>query len=89
MKIRSKHDDLFNYFFCDHGKLSKEYLKKCKHFLENQLNNNKPKTKEFNLDQYKIDELTLDYIYKKLLNNEVKNDKNRNYIKRNERFKRK
>ena len=89
MKIRSKHDDLFNYFFCDHGKLSKEYLKKCKHFLENQLNNNKPKTKEFNLDQYKIDELTLDYIYKKLLNNEVRNDKNRNYIKRNERFKRK
>ena len=71
MTIKSKHNDLFNYFFCDHGKLSKEYLKKCKHFLENQLNNNRPKTKEFNLNQYKTDKLTLDYINKKLLN-EVK-----------------
>ena len=35
------------------------------------LNNNKPKTKEFNLDQYKSDKLTLDYLNKKLLN-EVK-----------------
>ena len=71
MTIKSKHNDLFNYFFCDHGKLSKEYLKKCKHFLENQLNNNRPKTKEFNLNQYKSDKLTLDYLNKKLLN-EVK-----------------
>ena len=71
MTIKSKHNDLFNYFFCDHGKLSKEYLKKCEHFLENQLNNNRPKTKEFNLNQYKTDKLTLDYINKKLLN-EVK-----------------
>ena len=72
MTIRSKHNDLFNYFFCEHNELSKEYLKKCKHFLENQLNNNKPKTKEFNLDQYKTDKLTLDYLNKKHLNNEEK-----------------
>tara|TARA_R100001530_G_scaffold76215_1_gene53521 strand:- start:1109 stop:1327 length:219 start_codon:yes stop_codon:yes gene_type:complete len=71
MTIRSKHNDLFNYFFCEHNELSKEYLKKCKHFLENQLNNNKPKTKEFNLDQYKTDKLTLDYLNKKH-SNEVK-----------------
>ena len=72
MKIRSKHNNLLNYFIYDDKDLSREYVKKCKHFLENQLNNNKPKTKEFNLNQYKTDKLTLDYINKKLLNNEVK-----------------
>jgi uncharacterized LabA/DUF88 family protein len=72
MKIRSKHNNLLNYFIYDDKYLSKEYVKKCKHFLENQLNNNKPKTKEFNLNQYKTDKLTLNYINKKLLNNEVK-----------------
>ena len=71
MTIRSKHNNLLNYFIYDDKDLSKEYVKKCKHFLENQLNNNKPRTKEFNLDQYKTDKLALDYLNKKLLN-EVK-----------------
>ena len=71
MTIRSKHNNLLNYFIYDDKYLSKEYVKKCKHFLENRLNNNKPKTKEFNQNQYKSDKLTLDYINKKHLN-EVK-----------------
>jgi len=68
MTIYSKKNNLLNYFIYDDKDLSKEYVKKCKHFLENQLNNNKPKTKEFDLDQYKSDKLTLDYLNKKHLN---------------------
>ena len=34
MTIRSKHNDLFNYFFIDHSKLSRQYLKKCHDFLQ-------------------------------------------------------
>ena len=72
MTIRSKHNNLLNYFIYDDKYLSKEYVKKCKYFLENQLNNNRPKTKEFNLDQYKTDKLTLDYLSKKHLKEEKK-----------------
>lgn len=72
MTIRSKHNNLLNYFIYDDKDLSKEYLKKCKHFLKNQLNNNKAKTKEFNLDQYKRDKLTLDYLNKKHSNEVIK-----------------
>ncbi len=68
MTIRSKHNNLLNYFIYNDKDLSKEYVKKCKHFLENQLNNNKPKTKEFDPDQYKSDKLTLDHLNKKHLN---------------------
>ncbi len=34
MKVRSKHNDLMNYFIVDHKYLSKEYIKKSKKFLE-------------------------------------------------------
>ena len=34
-KIRSKHNDLLNYFMYDDRELSKEYVKKSKKFLTN------------------------------------------------------
>ena len=34
MKVRSKHNNLINYFIVDHKYLSKEYIKKSKKFLE-------------------------------------------------------
>ena len=34
MKVRSKHNNLMNYFIVDHKYLSKEYIKKSKKFLE-------------------------------------------------------
>ena len=34
MKVRSKHNNLLNYFIVDHKYLSKEYIKKSKKFLE-------------------------------------------------------
>ena len=33
-KIKSKHNNLLNYFLYDHKYLSKEYLKKCKKFFQ-------------------------------------------------------
>ena len=33
-KIRSKKNDLLNYFNCDHKDLSKEYLKSCNDFFK-------------------------------------------------------
>ena len=72
MTIRSKHNNLLNYFIYDDKELPKNYVKKCKHFLENQLNNNRPKTKEFNLNQYKSHKLTLDYLNKKHSNEVIK-----------------
>ena len=38
MTIRSKHNNLLNYFICNHKDLSKAYLKNCNKFL----NQNKP-----------------------------------------------
>ena len=32
--IRSKHNNLLNYFICDHRHLSKAYVRKCEKFLE-------------------------------------------------------
>ena len=32
--IRSKHNNLLNYFICDHARLSKAYVRKCEKFLE-------------------------------------------------------
>ena len=34
MKVRSKHNDLMNYFIVDHKYLSKEYIKKVERFLK-------------------------------------------------------
>ena len=34
MTIRSKHNDLMNYFICDNKDLSKEYVKKSENFLK-------------------------------------------------------
>ena len=31
--IRSKHNNLLNYFICNHKDLSKAYVRKCKKFL--------------------------------------------------------
>ena len=39
-KIRSKHEDLLNYFIYDDEELSKEYVRKSKKFL-NSIKNNK------------------------------------------------
>lgn len=36
--IRSKHNNLINYFICDHKDLSKAYVRKCKKFLETHCN---------------------------------------------------
>ena len=33
-KIKSKHNDLMNYFICDHKDLSKAYVKKSEKFLK-------------------------------------------------------
>ena len=33
-KIRSKKNNLLNYFFCNHKDLSKEYLKSCNNFFK-------------------------------------------------------
>lgn len=33
-KIRSKKNNLLNYFICDHKDLSKNYLKSCNNFFE-------------------------------------------------------
>ena len=43
-KIRSKHNDLLNYFMYDDKELSKEYVKKSKKFLKS-LDIRKDKTK--------------------------------------------
>ena len=40
MTIRSKHDNLLNYFIYDDKELSKEYVRKSKKFL-NSIKNNK------------------------------------------------
>lgn len=34
MTIRSKHNNLLNYFICNHNDLSKEYVKKSENFLK-------------------------------------------------------
>ena len=39
-KIRSKHSDLLNYFIYDDKDLSREYVRKCKKFL-NSIKNKK------------------------------------------------
>ena len=63
--IRSKHNNLLNYFIFDRGKLSKEYLKSCEDFLKNEIKNNKPKTKKHNPELYRVDNLTLNFIKNK------------------------
>ena len=35
MTIRSKHNNLLNYFLYDDKDLSKAYVKKCKNFIDN------------------------------------------------------
>ena len=35
MTIRSKHNNLLNYFLYDEKDLSKAYVRKCKNFLDN------------------------------------------------------
>ena len=34
MKIRSKHNDLLNYFICDHRDLSPAYVRSCEKYLK-------------------------------------------------------
>ena len=34
VKVRSKHNDLMNYFIVDHKHLSKKYIKKVERFLK-------------------------------------------------------
>ena len=34
IKIRSKHNDLMNYFICNHKDLSKAYIKKSEKFFK-------------------------------------------------------
>ena len=47
MKVRSKHNNLLNYFILDHKYLSKEYIKKSERFLKWV----KQKQKEFNVSK--------------------------------------
>ena len=43
-KIRSKHNNLMNYFICDHKDLSKVYVKKSEKFLK-EISDKSKKTK--------------------------------------------
>ena len=58
-KIKSKHNNLLNYFLYDHKYLSKEYLKKCKKFFKEL----KLKEDIKNMDKEKD---TTDYFYHKI-----------------------
>ena len=62
MTIRSKHNNLLNYFIHDNKFLSKEYIKSCEDFLKNEIKNNQPRTKDHNINKYKGDLKTLNYI---------------------------
>ena len=64
MTIRSKHNSLLNYFIHDNRFLSKEYIRGCKDFLKNEIKNNQPKTKDHDINRYKVDLKTLNYINK-------------------------
>jgi len=62
MTIRTKNNNLLNYFIHDNRFLSKEYIKGCEDFLKNEIKNNQPKTKDHNINKYKGDLKTLNYI---------------------------
>ena len=51
-KIRSKHNDLMNYFICDHKDLSKAYVKKSEKFLK-EISDRLKKRKEKNANTNK------------------------------------
>jgi len=57
-KIRSKKNNLFNYFACDHKDLSKDYLKSCNNFFKENKKNNDPFGFKKAIDTSVIDKLT-------------------------------
>ena len=66
MTIRSKHNDLLNYFLYDDKDLSKAYVRKCKNFIDNihaeihtehlkeLKNNTRENIKKFNEEQLEL-----------------------------------
>lgn len=65
MTIRSKHNNLLNYFIHDNRFLSKEYIKGCEDFLKNEIKNNQPKTRDHNINKYRGDLKTLQFLENK------------------------
>ena len=66
-KIKSKHNNLLNYFLYDHKYLSKEYLKKCKKFfkelkLKEDIKNMDKKTEKKELTDKQKEDNFLDYL---------------------------
>ena len=66
-KIKSKHNNLLNYFLYDHKYLSKEYLKKCKKFfkelkLKKDIKNMDKKTEKKELTEKEKEDNFLDYL---------------------------
>jgi len=66
-KIKSKHNNLLNYFLYDHKYLSKEYLKKCKKFfkelkLKEDIKNMDKKTEKKELTEKQKEDNFLDYL---------------------------
>ena len=57
-KIRSKKNNLFNYFACDNKDLSKDYLKSCNNFFKEIKKNNDPFGFKKAIDTSVIDKLT-------------------------------
>ncbi len=51
MKIRSKHNDLMNYFVHDKRDLSPAYVKKCRAFLKAQASSSKDQAPSNKLDK--------------------------------------
>ena len=66
-KIKSKHNNLLNYFLYDHKYLSKQYLKKCKKFfkelkLKEDIKNMDKKTEKKELTEKQKEDNFLDYL---------------------------
>jgi hypothetical protein len=57
-KIRSKKNNLFNYFACDHKDLSNGYLKSCNDFFKS-INKKPIESKEIKVNQIRLKNLGL------------------------------
>ncbi len=57
-KIRSKKNNLLNYFICDHKDLSKAYLKNCNDFFKS-INKKPIESKEIKVNQIRLKNLGL------------------------------
>ena len=57
-KIRSKKNNLFNYFACDHKDLSKAYLKSCNDFFKS-INKKPIESKEIKVNEIRLKNLGL------------------------------